>query len=319
MKKIRKIVSLLLCCIMVISMGTVSASAFGGYTHWTMAALIAALDTNRSDQAKLAYMSGCLLADIGKSTWDGDTSIDSDSYTFTKKMYDLSKSIEDLSASAKIMAYGWRDHYIQDKKGDTDNTTSPYAEMSNQRLRYKFNCAWIDEYFRDEIQLVDSPIQDGELDGIYVSYKLINRTYQALANFSPTVEDIQNEILDMFALYDLAILGNAQGWEEDEAESIINEMDRVIALCPGIVDVAPVQYDTRSVANSVSETLSIENYVTESDIEELTAYMVLEETPISDSEAYISISVTNKKAYADKLNTIVTDYETDLLSQEVLK
>lgn len=304
---------------MVISMGTVSASAFGGYAHWTMAALIAALDTDRSDQAKLAYMSGCLLADIGKEEWDGDTSIDSDSYTFTKKMYDLSKSIEDLSASAKIMAYGWRDHYIQDKKGDTDNTISPYSGISDRRVRYRLNCAWIDEYFRDEIQLVDSPIQDGEINEIYVSYKLINRTYQALTDLNPTVEEIQDEILDMFALYDFAILVNLQGWDEEEAESIIDEMDRVIGLCPGIVDVAPVQYQTRSIGNAAPETLSIENYVTESDIEELTSYMSLDETPISDSEAYISISVSNKTAYADKLNSIVTNYEIAISNQEVLK
>ena len=317
MKKIRKIVSLLLCCIMVISMGTVSASAFGGYTHWTMAALIAALDTNRSDQAKLAYMSGCLLADIGKSTWDGDTSIESDKYTFTKKMYDLSKSIEDLSASAKIMAYGWRDHYIQDELGSVDNTDTPYSKSN--KLYYRLTCGWIDEYFRDEIKLVDSPIQDGEISEIYVSYKLINRTYRALSDLNPTVEEIQDEILDMFALYDLAILGNLQGWNEEEAKSIIDEMDRVIGLCPGIVDVAPVQYQTRSIGNVAPEILSIENYVTESDIEELTSYMSLDETPISDSEAYISISVSNKTAYADKLNSIVMNYEIAISNQEVLK
>lgn len=317
MKKLRKIVSLVLCCIMVISMGTVSASAFGGYTHWTMAALIAALDTNRSDQAKLAYMSGCLLADIGKSTWDSDISIDSDSYTFTKKMYDLSKSIEDLSASAKIMAYGWRDHYIQDTYGSVDNTDTPYSKSLPGY--YRFTCGWIDEYFRDEIQLVDSPIQNGEIEEIYVSYKLINRTYQALGNFSPTVEDIQNEILDMFALYDLQILGNSLGWSEEAAQSIIDEMDRTIGLCPGIVDVDPAVYQSRSSQNSIAETLSVKNYITEYDIEELTSYMTLEETPVSDSEAYISISVSNKTAYADKLNSIVTNYEIAFSNQEVLK
>ena len=73
------------------------------------------------------------------------------------------------------------------------------------------------------------------------------------------------------------------------------------------------------IGNVAPEILSIENYVTESDIEELTSYMSLDETPISDSEAYISISVSNKTAYADKLNSIVTNYETTLLNQEVLK
>lgn len=336
--------------------GTIfSVSAFGGYAHYTMGALKAAL-SGRSEQIQLAYISGCLLADIGKTTWDSDLRewyenngtytypenyytyneqeeeynekyFASDEFLFMDAMYNVSNYLDDLSTSAKIMAYGWRDHYIQDKYG------SVFSIPSHPSTSYSINCGWIDEYLRDELILCDYPIQNDEIAEIYVSYKLINRTYRAITNgaMNPTVEEIQAEILDMFAAYDAQILANLSGWNATQKTEIMNELDRVVAYCPGIVDSDPANYEydlglpittsiflnsslnsaipqpAETMSTITTEDIKINDFLTQSDLDELTKYMEIEETPISDSEAYLKISVTDSEAYANALEILCVE------------
>lgn len=340
----KKFISLVLVIVTSFSLFIVNGSAFGGYAHYTMGALIAA-ESDRSDKLKLAYASGCLLADIGRTTWDtklrkwykeNDYPAEyyekdnkkyyaSDEYLFTEAMYDVSKKVDGFSASSKVMAYGWRDHYIQDRYGEISKITSrPWK-------KYSLDCGWIDEYLRDESVFSDYPIQDNALDEIYISYALIRKTYEAITNgeISPSNDEIKEEIKDMFAAYDALIFANTSGWSETQISEINNELLRTMELCPGPYASHPSNYEkdkeleiktsiylsaaTNTSTNKlITKTTETDNTIvyddlSNSDLKKLTQYMKIEEKTISDDEAYISISITNENAYNQNLNRICTE------------
>lgn len=240
-------------------------------------------------------------------------------------MYDISKQIDGFSASSKVMAYGWRDHYIQDQYGKISKIPSrPWK-------KYSLDCGWIDEYLRDESIFSDYPIQDNALDEIYISYALIRKTYEAITNgeISPSNDEIKEEIKDMFAAYDALILVNTFGWSETQISEINNELLRTMELCPGPYASHPSNYEkdkeleiktsiylsaaTNTSTNKlITKTTETDNTIvyddlSNSDLKKLTQYMKIEEKTISDDEAYISISITNENAYNQNLNRICTE------------
>lgn len=345
----KKIIALVLVIALSLSIFTCNASAFGGYAHYTMGAFVA-IESGLSEQAQLAYTSGCLLADIGNTTWDSklrkwfkennypseyytkNSSTEeynkkyfaSDEYLFTKAMYDVSNSIDGLSSSAKIMAYGWRDHYIQDQYGSI-------ADIESRPIgAYPTWCGWIDEYLRDESGLSGYPIQNNALDEIYISYELIRKTYESITNgyLSPSNDDIKEEIKDMFALYDLAILANFFGWSETQIDEINKVLISTMDLCPGPFAADPANYEddkhlkiktsiflsprsnsssSKLMSNTMEEDATVFENLSSRDLKDLTKYMEVKETPISDSEAYISISITDRNAYRYNLNKICSE------------
>ena len=145
----------------------------------------------------------------------------------------------------------------------------------------------------------------------------------------PTNDEIKKEIKDMFAAYDALIFANVFDWTETQIREINNELLRTMELCPGPYASHPSNYEDdkeleiktsiflssssntsalKLMANTIEEgdTVIFEN-LSSSDLKKLTKYMEIKETSISDDEAYISISITNEKAYNQNLNIICTE------------
>lgn len=162
----KKSIAIILLLVMFTSVFCLDVSAFGGYAHWKMGAQIMERSTfdDKTDDVKLAYISGCVLADIGEAGWDSEklisdgSKVDSDRYLVTNKIYEVSRS---LNARSRAMAYGWRDHYIQDMRGSVKNIDSPHT-------KYRLICGWIDEYLRDKEKAMYYPIRSGDTGSIYI-------------------------------------------------------------------------------------------------------------------------------------------------------
>lgn len=298
----KKIICVIITMVVLISCFFVNqVSAFGGYTHFFMSAIIA-VESLESENTMKAYISGNLIADIGKSTWDNEYNISSDSYRFMNKVYELAHT-EGYSSYARASAYGWRDHYIQDTYGKVANMNPPGIFFGN----YSLACGWVDEYLRDEIEGVEVnyPIQDFVAEDpseIYVPYYLIQSAYEELCGYRPSRSEILEEIEDMCALYDLQIAANMLGWSNEQIDAIIDEMIRVMDLCPGITPMAPSEISGLSVISGgeISETKR-QNNAFDYDLSSLTDNYVIEEVAISESESFITIKILNTNNYGEAL------------------
>lgn len=299
----KKKILTLIAVIIMISMSVQSASAFGGYTHWMIGYLKSVEDISKTEKQRNAYMSGCLLADIGEGIYsnkklDALLGFDSDEYTFVEKIYQL--GTKDSNSYAKMFSYGWRDHYIQDHKGDVFNMLPPY----NKNVEYERQVAkgWADEYLRDKLKL-DNPIQNNDLSKIYIDYSMIITAYDNLSNGGIKLNslNIQSAIKSLFQQYDLLIGFNVLGWNSAQEAAIENEIVRVSKFCYGMI--AKPTEKLNSTRSSVMEVSSehTEVFATESDLKELDNYSTIIETPISDTEAYLQYVVTNPEKYYGKL------------------
>lgn len=315
MKKARKIVSLLLCCIMVISMGTVSASAFGGYAHWTIASVRMDLNDSQalSENIKLAYKSGCLLADIGAVFMDHYYNFDTDDIQFTQEIYNL--AMEQNNEMAKAFAFGWRDHYLQDELGDVNHLyyepdvngvvqKGPYDE-------YHRNYGWIDEYLRDELQLVeDYPIQNNSISQMYVNYGLIQGAYERMGVSAPSQGIINANIIAMCIAYDGFILLNFKGWTSAQRSRISTEIFAMALISLGVNEGIPYSTLSNDSENTIEErNCSAQNYnlFTAQEMNELSQYYSIETTDISDEEAFVSVSKNDIESYNRALSRIVSE------------
>lgn len=326
----KKFISLFLILTLCFSLFAVNVSAFGGYAHWYMGTTIvsdSAFD-DKADDVKLAFISGCFLADIGESTWNDnllsngyiDTYNDdsynknddlykteSDLYLVTNKLYELSRS---LNARSRAMAYGWRDHYIQDELGSVANINSPH-------LTYRNTCAWIDEYLRDEVASIDYPIQSGDTSAIYVGYTLIKNTYNELYGLNLDNDDIITEIVDLFNICDMLILThNGLGWTQSQRLQINTELTRTMDLCYGIKASTPIFLrgaSSTSSSNPVSYNRInlVENQIkdsfTEKEKETLANYVRVEEDTLSKEDAILYLSITDEKEYNRTLEIICNE------------
>ena len=312
MKKIRKIVSFLLCCIMVISMGTVSASAFGGYAHWTIAAVRMDLTDSQmlSENIKLAYKSGCLLADIGAAFMDHFKDFDTDSIEFTLAMYNL--AMGQNNEMAKAFAFGWRDHNIQDTLGDANHLYYEADEDGDVQWgpydSYLRNYGWIDEYLRDELQPVDDyPIQSSSISQMYVNYALIQGAYGLLGESAPSENVINANIIAMCVFYDGLILSNLKGWTSAQRSRISLEMLSMALNSYGINAGLPEYMLTANTAEVINDAEENYAFFTEQELNELSQYYSIETTEISEGEAFISISKNNEESYNKVLERIASE------------
>lgn len=210
MKKLKKAFLTAVSCITITTALATPVFAWGGYAHWDMA--------NRTQGYFGGYYSGgALCADIGKSTWDSDYTM-SDNSTFANKMVAIAST---GTTGAKSFASGWKAHWTQDTYGALANISGGPSNLSIKK-------GWVDEYLRDE-KGINSPI-DGTAT-LSASYTLIQQTYQALDNFTPTTTQINEELTDTYDLYNLQILANTSGWSDAEKASIEKELNRTAALC----------------------------------------------------------------------------------------
>jgi DNA polymerase III delta prime subunit len=215
----KKIITLSITAMMLFAMN-IPTYAWGGYTHWEIAQRTIDLDSSISDYNRKFYASGALFADLGKDDWDDSYTV-SDSEDFSDEIVSIAQNGSWTGSGTEYLASGWKAHYIQDNKGAVSN-------IEGGPSSYRAKSGWVDEYLRDD-QGIDCPINGSASYGI--NYTLISQTYDSLDGFSPTDSEIDEEIEDMYFLYNLQILLNTSGWTSSEKQEIEDELDRVAELC----------------------------------------------------------------------------------------
>ena len=213
----KKIFSGVLVALLIVAVLPVNAFAFGGYAHWDIAdRAVDANNISTSNNYATAYMSGCLLADIGKYSWDSNYT-DSDTSTFANKMME----IEAPNTQGTYFARGWLSHVYQDTNGNV-------STILNDGDSYRVNCGQIDEYLRDDLE-IDCPINGTA--NLYVVYEMIRNTYAALDNFSPTNAQIDAQIENMYFLYHAQIALNFSGMSETQIDRMNDQFDDLAENC----------------------------------------------------------------------------------------
>ena len=272
-----------------------NAFAFGGVAHWEIA--------DRVYGSKY-YKSGCLIADIGKPSWDDDYT-SSDSRTFSRKLRSLANNSS--STNAKKFGAGWYDHYIQDSKGDVSN-------ISGGPSSYRVKCGWIDEYLVDDQDVQCPGISGGTA---YVNYSLIRDTYEALDDFSPTNREIDTEIARMYTAFVVQMKLNTSGWSSSEKRSIEKELNRVADLCNG--------YSASSSSNSSFEdsTTSANDLPNEElffglkgqeeknfkkRISELAEYTQIDRKELEDGFFEIKFKITQEDKFNQKVEETISEF-----------
>lgn len=318
----KKITALLLVLVTSFSLFTVNVSAFGGYMHWTIASIITELgdSSSISDDEKLAYKSGCLLADVGAVLMDGYKDISTDSYEFTRKLYDLAMS--ENSELSKAFAFGWRDHYIQDTTGNANYLYNPNNFGPYDRDNYHKNYGWIDEYLRDELQPVDDyPIQNNSISQMYVNYDLIQDTYEALGVSAPFKTTINANIILMCVAYDFFILQNTiNEWTLDQQSRISLEILSMAGNSYGFNRGFPSRSLSNAIVNSenqISEFTHTINLMTDKEKKEMLQYFNVESTFISEGEAILTITKNNADNYNAALNRIIAEKMTAVVENDI--
>lgn len=213
----KKILSGVLVALLIVAVLPVNAFAFGGYAHWDIAdRAVDANNISTSNNYATAYMSGCLLADIGKYSWDSDYTT-SDSSAFANKMME----IEAPNTQGTYFARGWLSHVYQDSNGNV-------GTILNDGDSYRVNCGQIDEYLRDDLE-IDCPINGTA--NLYVVYEMIRDTYAALDDFSPTNAQIDTQIENMYFLYHAQIALNFSGMSEAQIDRMNDQFDDLAENC----------------------------------------------------------------------------------------
>ncbi len=214
----KKILLCFVSAFVVSSLLTSSASAFGGYSHWEIANRTVEYENiSTSNNKALAYKTGSILADIGKSHWDAEYTV-SDSWTFANKIMEL----DTISTAGPYFARGWYSHVYQDTYGDV---SAIIADGGN----YSANCGQIDEYLRDDLGL-KCPINDSSMN-IWIDFDLIRDTYSELDNFAPTNYEISDEIEALYTRYDALILLNFQSMNSEQITRMETQFDDLAQNC----------------------------------------------------------------------------------------
>ncbi len=218
MKKTTRILSaVLVMIVLTMTVFSVNAHAFGGYAHWEIARrAVSENNIPTSNNYAYAYMSGALLADIGKNSWDNKYTV-SDCAEFAKKMME----IDPPNNQGTYFARGWSSHVYQDTHGSV-------SQILDDGDSYRVNCGQIDEYLRDTLKKT-CPING--TDNLYVVYDLIRDTYEALDGFSPKDSEINSEIESMYFLYNMQILLNFSGMSTAQIQRMNDQFDELAKNC----------------------------------------------------------------------------------------
>lgn len=212
----KRTISFLIALILICTMGCVNAFAFGGYAHWNIACrAVSEYGISNTQNYADAFKTGCLLADIGYANWD-DKYTKSDSADFAATMM----SVSPFNEQARYFARGWQAHVYQDTEGSVSNIVNS--------LSYRTGCGKIDEYLRDELD-ISCPINGTA--NMYICYEIIRDTYEALNNFSPTNDEIDSEIEEMFDAYNLQIGLNFFSMSDSEISAMNTQFDELAEDC----------------------------------------------------------------------------------------
>jgi len=164
------------------------------------------------------YASGSILSDIGRLSFDhstaavNDEKIDSDGQKFTEALETI--ALGSFSSEVQLFAQGWREHYIQDQKGDARSVFGSEVSYYNAIVR------------------IDKCLFTGNVDySFYINAELIKQTYAhfglKLSESQVYAEILKMAILEKFALHcDLS-----SGITETDRAAVNSEIARVANLC----------------------------------------------------------------------------------------
>lgn len=142
-----------------------SSNAFGGYTHYYICFRITHHDNhfkNLSEEEKLAYKSGSVIADVGRLYFD-DFYPASDEEIFKNELIKVALQYNDIKL--KLFALGWSDHVIQDKQ-----TSKVFNKIFQDTKNYRIRCGKCDSYVYDKVGYLSN-------DVLFCPNSLIKNTY----------------------------------------------------------------------------------------------------------------------------------------------
>lgn len=264
------------------------------------------INISTSNNYSTAYMSGVLLADIGKSSWDDDYTT-SDSSTFANKMME----IDAPNTQGTYFARGWKSHVYQDTNGDV-------SAILDDGDSYRVNCGQIDEYLRDDLK-IDCPINGTA--NLYVVYEMIRDTYNELDGFSPTNAEIDAEIEDMYFLYQAQIGLNFSGMSSTQITRMNNQFDDLAENCYSTRSSKSVDTSQNTVLSSMDLIQRERNNPTKraalAEIEDSAKqYAHLEKVSEENGVTELRFVITNPTAYQalaeQHANLVLKDTEFDI-------
>lgn len=203
-------------------------NAFGGYTHYYITSKVIEETPEfeiLSDEEKLAYKSGSVIADIGWFNWDL-VYPDSDGKVFKDKMIEIAAQSED--SKTKLFALGWSDHLIQDE--NTVRTFKAVFKKPIGSVRYRINCGKLDAYFYNKFKYIWA-------DTLFINYNLIREVYSVFKSKKSdniifhTNPEIYNEIWKIFwTFYGQSYLG-VFGLNKSEIQKTESAVKEVCSKC----------------------------------------------------------------------------------------
>lgn len=305
----KKLLSGVLSALLIVTVLPMNVFAFGGYAHWDIAERAVGVNNiSSNNNYAAAYMSGCLLADIGKSSWDSKYT-DSDTSTFANKMM----KIEAPNTQGTYFARGWLSHVYQDSNGDV-------SAILDDGDSYRANCGQIDEYLRDNLE-IDCPINGTA--NLYVVYEMIRGTYAALDNFSPTNAQIDEEIEDMYFLYHSQIALNFSGMSEAQINRMNNQFNDLAENCYSTTTSRNISVSQDTVLSSMDLIQRERNNLTKRETlksieESAKQYAHLETVSEENGVAELRFVITDPETYQalaeQHANLIMKDTEFDIVN-----
>ncbi len=202
--------------------------AFGGYTHYYIASKTLEKTyefCNLSDDEKLAYKSGCAVADIGWWNWDSIYP-DSDGKIFKNKVVEI--AAKSMDKKTKMFALGWSDHLIQD-----NNTVKTFRSIFKDPvgvLRYRINCGKLDRYFYKRPEYV-------WVNTLFVDHDLIRNVYFNISSLKfnervyYTNRQIYNEIYKIFCSFYLQSYLGIGGLNKEEIQKTDAAIEKICNKC----------------------------------------------------------------------------------------
>lgn len=200
-----------------------SYHAFGGYTHYYICSKVIYIDENLknlSEEEKLAYKSGSVIADVGRFYFD-DFFPASDEEIFKNEL--IKMAMQDNDKKLKLFALGWSDHVIQDK-----HTSKIFNKIFENTQNYRIRCGKCDTYFYEKTGYLSDKT-------LFCPNTLIKHTYKQfkINNISLNVKNkkIKKEISKILkALYAQSWLG-ITGLSEKESKTAKYELKNLALLC----------------------------------------------------------------------------------------
>ena len=200
-----------------------SSLAFGGYTHYYICSKVVCGEENfknLSEEEKLAYKSGAVMADVGRFYFD-DFFPASDEETFKNELINISLKSDDKKL--KLFALGWSDHVIQDR-----HVSEVFGRLFKRITNYRIGCGKCDSYVYGDVGYLSE-------DKLFSPYSMIKQTYNkfTIKNIPLKVKNktIKKEVFKiLMAFYAQSWLG-MMGLSVEESQIAEKEFKNLALLC----------------------------------------------------------------------------------------